>query len=217
LIDHRVARLALRAKLLTLSVCSTGLVELESTATGYRRATGSFITDGFAIGMEVSPSGFTQDAPGVITSLTATELTIKGGRVVEASSAGRELSVGVPSDRAWENSNFDPTAGVPYVSEEYLPGPTEVITLGPQGEVEGLPMYLIRFFVPINTDSGAGDGYAGAALETFAPRTSTAVGFGTLRVRTDTAPYRGQLTRMSTGFAVVPVTIPLRARAANAI
>jgi hypothetical protein len=50
--------LALRGRVLTLSVATTGTTSLAATATGYTRAAGSFVTDGFKPGMEVLAAGF---------------------------------------------------------------------------------------------------------------------------------------------------------------
>jgi hypothetical protein len=214
-VNHRVSRLALRTRLLTLSVCTTGSTTLEATATGYTRASGSFLTDGFAPGMEVTPSGFTQTATGVILAVTALTMTISGGRTVQASGSGRSLAVGLPASRAWENVEFSPTNGVPYVVETYLPGPGRKITLGAFGEIESLPQYVVQVHVPANKGAGAADGYADALLEHFAPETSISISNATLRVRGDVAPFSGQLLQSSPGFAAVPVNIPLRLRAAN--
>jgi hypothetical protein len=213
-LEHRDVRAALRAKLLTLQVCTTGSTTLAATATGYTRASGSFLTDGFAPGMEVTPDGFTQTATAVIKAVTALTIAVVGSRTVEASASGRTLTVGLPASRAWENVEYTPTTGVPYVVEEYIPGPMRQVTLGSQGEMEVLPIYAPKVYVPSGLGSGAADAYADALLLWFAPMVSVTIPNGTLRVRSDVAPYRGQLLQNSPGFAVVPVTIPLRLRTA---
>lgn len=217
MISHRAARLALRGKLLTLAVCTTGSTTLEATATGYARAAGSFLTDGFAVGAEVAPTGFTQTATGVITALTALTMTISGGRTVQAAGAARTLSVGLPAMRAWENVAFTPTAGAPYVTEQYVPGPGKKISLGPLGELEYLPLFAPHVHVPSGVGPEAGDAYADALLTLFAPETSITLANSTLRVRGDVAPYSGQLLQSAPGFATIPVNVPLRLRTANAI
>jgi hypothetical protein len=63
--------------------------QFSATATGYARSTGSFITNGFAVGDEITASGFTTTANNgrsTITAVTATALTVTktGGTTAEA-------------------------------------------------------------------------------------------------------------------------------------
>lgn len=216
-INHTAAHLAARTQLLTLSVVTTGSTTLSATTTGYARAAGSFVTDGFAVGMEVTPSGFAVNTVDVITAVTALALTVKNTRTAEAAAGSRTLAVLLPATRAWENVEIEPTTGVPYISEEYVPGPTEKITLGPLGEVEALPLYLPRIFVPKNIGRAAASKYADALLNLFAPGRDLTISGASLSVRTSPGPFPGQLLQTQDGWAFVPVTIPLRYRVANAI
>lgn len=70
-------------------VITTGLQSLSATATGYARTSGSFVTNGFVVGMQVNVTGFTNAANNgvsTITAVTATALTVTkaGGTVAEA-------------------------------------------------------------------------------------------------------------------------------------
>lgn len=221
MLDHDVAQLALRELLVNhLTVATTGSMSLEATATGYLRADpgGSFLTDGFAAGMEVTPSGFTQAAVGVIESVTATAMTIVGGRTVEASGAGRSLTVALPTGRAWENSRYEPMAPSPWVEENYLPGPVEQITLGALATLECQPTYVVKVYGQAEVGSLALARYANKILRLYAPGTEFVLtGGDVLYVRRDVAPYRGQLMQAVPGFAVVVITVPLRARTLNII
>lgn len=211
--SYHQARLALRARALTLSVATTGSTTLSATATGYARSSGSFITDGFAIGMEVTGSGFSaavNNTGGVITAVTATALTVDGP-VSEAAASGRTLTVGLPTRRAWENSKFTPTTGFPYVEEQLIPGPTFETSIGPGSTLEMRPLYALQVHVPEDTNVGAPDQYADAIIALFPPRQAMTLTNGdVLRVRGDTGPFRGQLLKRKPGWAVVPVTVPLR-------
>ena len=218
MLDHLAAQLALRTQLLTLAVCTTGSTSLSATATGYARAAGSFLADGFAAGMEITPSGFTANTVDTITAVTALTLTTKSARAVESVSSGRTIAVALPASRAWENMDFTPVAGVPFVEEDYVPGPVTQITVGPLGQVETTPLYVVKLYGVANTGAGALARYATAVLTLFPPRFNVTLSTGdVLRVRTDTAPYRGQLQQATPGFAVVTVTIPLRGRSSNSI
>lgn len=225
-------QLALRSTLLTLSVATTGPLSLAATTTGYTRATGSFLTDGFAAGMEITPAGFANNSVAVITEVSALVITAK--RVVattangvttytlapitaEAAAGGRSLAVGLPSQRAWENDDFEPTAGIPWVREEFLPGPSSQVTIGPGGELEGEPQYVIHFNVRAGTRLTA-KRYTHAAKVLFAPRTKIHLANGDwIRVRADTAPLTSQLLPSQPGFAAQSLVIPIEARSANAI
>lgn len=221
MIGHLDIQLALRAKLLTLSVVTTGSVTLSATASGYARSSGSFLSDGFAPGMELTPSGFASNPVSVVTDVTALSLTVADPRSAETSASGRTLAVGLPSARAWENkkpSDDPPLQSRPFVREEYLPGaPMKQVTLGPFGEVEMQPLYAPQIYVPANSGITAASRYADSIVRLFAPRTAIPVGTDVLRVRTDSGPYRGQLLQSSPGFAVVPVTIPCWIRTQNTI
>jgi hypothetical protein len=208
-------QLALRSKALTLTVSTTGAMSLSATTSGYTRTTGSFLADGFAPGMEVIPAGFASSTPRVITAVSALSMTVNATLAAQAAAGGRSLTVGLPSSRAWENVAFQPTAGIPWVREEFLPGPTSQETMGPLGELEATPMYSLYVNVAAETGLTA-KRYVDALRVLFAPRTPITLANGdTLRVRADTGPYAGQLQQSTPGFATQPLTIPLRLRSPN--
>lgn len=209
MIDHGQMITALRTRLLTLSVCTTGSVALAATATGYTRSAGSFLTDGFRVGMEVTATGFSANGSDTITAVTATTMTINRARTTESAAAGRTLAVVLPALRGWENIETEPIVGEPHVVEQYVPGPTRLETVGSDGQVAARPMYAIHVHVPANTGNEAAVEYADALIRLFAPgATMTLTNGDVLRVRTDTGPFRGQLHRGDSGWVVVPVTIP---------
>lgn len=217
MIDNLAYQLALRSRALTLSVATTGVVTLSATATGYARTVGSFYTDGFWPGMELVPAGFATNTPRVITGVTALTITVSGAVTAEVAAGGRSLTVGLPSNRAWENVALTPTTGVPYVEEQYLPGPVAQVTLGPLGELEALPQYVLLFHLPSSTGLTV-IRYTDALLRLFAPRTAITLANGdVVRVRSDVGPSVGQLQQSQPGFAVKPIAIPLRVRTANIV
>lgn len=219
MINHTAIMLALRARALTLSVCTTGPAAIAATATGYSRAVGSFLTDGFAVGMELTGTAFsgpTNNGAHVVTDVTATDITCPN-TLAESAGAG-VLTVGFPALRVYENQQFTPVTGRPYAEFDYLPGPVSQVTVGTLGELEALPMSVIKLYAPSNTGSAALYATADAVLALFAPRTALTLPNGdVLRVREGPAPYRGQLLNTDAGFAVVVVTIPCWIRTANII
>lgn len=211
-ISYQQMQLALRSKLLELEVCTTGSVSLTATATGYSRSAGSFIANGFVPGMEVYGIGFSSSANNAaktITSVTTTTLVCSG--TVTETVASRTLKVVLPTGRSWENVEFTPTAGEPYVVESFIPGGTNQFTIGPTGWMEAQVLYQVQIHVPAKYGVSAANLYVDAVCALFSPRTAlTLSGGDTLRVRADTGPYRGQLLSRDPGWATVPVTIPLR-------
>jgi hypothetical protein len=219
MISHEDIQTTLRTYLLTLSVCEATAVDevtpltLGASASGYTRTDGgSFITDGFSVGMEVLGAGFTKAANNGNKTVTAVSASLLScaGCALETASEGPTLEVGVPSRRAWEDVKFEPLVGNPYVVEQYIPGP-ESAPAAPN-DMELFPMYAVHVYVPSNNDIYASARYADALRRHFSPKTKIAVGTEWIRVRADTSTQVGQRVNPKPGFSLVPVTIPLRVR-----
>jgi hypothetical protein len=194
----------------------TGGSSIAATATGYTRGTGSFLTDGFRIGMEVTPTGFTDSTKRTITAVTALALTVNGAPTVQSAATGRTLSVGLPSSQAWENVAHTPAVGTPWVSEAYVPGALARATMGSLGQLEALGLYILSVYGPTGIDTGALYGYADALVSHFAPDTPLALSTGdTTRVRGRPAPSVGQVLILDGGWAALTVTIPILTRVTN--
>jgi hypothetical protein len=220
-LDHAASLLACRALLNTLSVCTTGSTSLSATTTGYARASGSFLTDGFRVGMEVTPTSFTSTGNQVIKALTATLMTIDGTITADTASA-RTISVTQPEYRMYPNMDFKLTqaAGRPYTEEEWLPGVVNVQGVGPFGVVIHEPVYIVKMWGLSGKGDAAMSAYVQSIMELFAPRTTITTGGGTvLRVKERPGPFSSQLTNPpdKPGRAVVTITIPLWCQIANDI
>ena len=238
MISHDLVLLACRTRLLTLSGATTGAINAAATATGYTRAAGSFVADGFVVGMEITAAGFgtaANNGTGLATFVSAGVLSVTPYTVVaaatvagytvtartlviEGAAAGKTFTVALPALRAWENVSFEPVAGKPWVEEDYLSGPVAQVTVGPLGDVETLPQYVVKAYGLSGKGALALHRLADAVLNLFPPRLDLPlVGGDVVRVRGDVAPYKGQLIQYAPGFAVVPVTVPLRVRSRNTI
>jgi hypothetical protein len=222
MLNHLAALITCRARLATLEVCTTGTTTLEATATGFVRLTGSFVTDGFQVGMEVLPAGFTSTTRQVVKNVAALTLTVEGTPSVQASGSGRSLTVGQPEYRAYPNVKYDPkqAAGRPYTKEEWLPGPSSVTSLGPLSQYQAEPIYIVKVYGLSERGSAAIDAYTDAILELFAPGTAMTLSTGdTLTVKRNPAPFKGQILNPSDepGRAVVTITIPLWGHTTNAV
>lgn len=216
MINNLLALAALRARLKSLVVATTGSTALASTATGYTRLTGSFIDEGFERGMEVVPSGFPSNAPGIVSVVNDLSMTIEGGRSASASSAGRSLTVGLPSHRAWENMPFTPEDRRWFIEEDYIPGPAFSVTIGSTHEVQVEPMYVLRLYGLSGIGITAIYLVADAILRLYAPGTALPMSDGqVLRVKGDPAPNRGQVVAEGASHALTVITVPLWARTFN--
>jgi len=216
-LDHRLAQQAIEARLRTVVVVTTGAQTLSASATGYARTTGSFLTDGFAPGMEVTPTGFTQTDVGMVIGVTDLALEIEGGRTLQGAGAGRTLSVGIPTLQAWENMAFEPQTGRPFVEGDYVPATTQLLSCpSAGGTVEETGLYVTRWYGLAGTGLLALSRAASALLALFPPGgTLTLANGSALRWRENPGPWRGQARPDLPGWAVVTVTIPWRSYTTN--
>jgi hypothetical protein len=212
MVDHFLLLTAIRERLKSLTVATTGEAPISATSTGYLRTTGSFIEDNFLVGAEVTPIGFAVSTPGIITEVTHTTLTIEGGRTPEVSDV-RILKIGLPAGRAWENMSFTPTDLRWYVDEDYIPGPVNQVTLGSDGELDSEPVYVIRLHGLARRGVAALYRVTDAILRLFLPNSHMLVSDGSyLYVKNSPAPFRGQLFSEGSSHAVIVITIPMWVR-----
>jgi uncharacterized protein DUF4128 len=215
-VNHVLAELALQNRLAGVTVVTTGTMTLAATATGYTRAAGSFLTDGFAAGMEVTPVGFTTTTRQMVTKVEALTLTT-GAHTVDSAAGSRSLAVGLPEIRAWENIGVTPIAGRPYVEADYVPATAQLLTApSAGGVVEETGLYVTRLYGVANTGFLALAKYAGAILALFPPGATLNLSDGSaLRYRENPGPFRGSARADTPGFAVVTITVPWRSYTTN--
>jgi hypothetical protein len=212
-LDTLAAQRALRLRLLTLTVVSTGETALGATTTGYTRSAGSFVDDGFLPGMEVTPAGFPFSTPAVITAVTASQLTTRTALAVAAEAPGRTLSVGVPHARGFEMRAFAPPPDLaPYLEEEYVPRPPFRRTAPADGAVlDEFGLWVVRWYGLPGYDVGAIRRCVDAVLALYPPGLTIPAGAHALRVQggpTTPGPWAGQISRTGS-HAMCPITIPV--------
>lgn len=218
MVDDLAIQLALRARLVATLVLETTTDTMSATAGGFTRLTGSFVADGLAVGMEVTPVGFASIAPATLTFVSPLSVTVREARTPEAASPGRALRVGLPALRAWDNAPFNPVDGRWYVEEDYLPGAPYRVTVGEIGEFDVEPHYVVRLYGVWGNGIGALSPVANAVINQFAPNLKLQASDGhVIRVLSDPGPYRSQVRRTETGHAVVVITIPLWVRTTNEV
>ncbi|MGB0878682.1 MAG: hypothetical protein ACPGVY_11360 [Mycobacterium sp.] len=220
-------RREIRTRLVGMTVATTGSTTLAATATGYTRASGSFITDKFEVGMEITASGFgtaANNGLGIVTRAEALTLTVSAydlassngvwtkttrTLVTEGASSGRTLLVGLPTVRAWEGVRHEKLAGVPWVEERLVGGPSRRRGTTGDGEAEATPQYGLTLHCVAEKGTGATDRYGDALFALLPP----GQGLGTTaRVRGDTGMTRVALPEIHAGFTTTALAFPLRIR-----
>jgi hypothetical protein len=215
MIRHDLLLLALWARVDTLSVVTTGSTTLGASGSTYTRASGSFITDGFAPGMETLDWN---SALRVVEKVEALTLTVDSAPTAASQASGRTLAVGPPSRFAHENVHFDPTQGYPWLEDALISGPTRQLTTGTsEATIEWDPIYRLWVHVPENVGSLAALKYVDALLLHLRSNTSvTLTGGATVHVRTDAGPYVGAIVRQRPGFVTALLTVNMRQHLLNA-
>jgi len=207
----------LRERLLATVVATTGVTTLGSNLNGFVRLDGSFLADGFRVGMEVQPSGFVDNEPTVIEWLDDTTMVVSTELTAEVAAAGRSLTVGIPSIRSWDNIEVDLVEGLWHVEEDFIPGPKSKATLSMRGQIHHQPMYVLRLYGIAGTGVDALYRVGDAILSQFAPGSALPMSDGSaLRVSTEMAPFYGQITYYE-NQPVLTITIPLWKRTHNPI
>lgn len=167
---HANLRAAFRTRLLTLTDIDHSPGVSVTQANGvFTRASGSWITAGFAPGMEVQAQGFTGNPFGVVETVSALalKLNISGTQTV---AGGGRFVVALPQGRAWEGFDFLPTDGKPYVSESFRAVQSSGLTLGNYngpGTVRHTIEAGATFFYPKNKGTLAIERMAGAMMALF--------------------------------------------------
>lgn len=243
MIDKTAATLALRNRALATVVATTGTASIAATSTGYTRESGSFVADGFAVGMEILASGFATAAnngTGVITFAsagtllvtaytisysTSTGLYSSASRTLVAESAtGNEVIVAnLPVMRAWENMAFNPITGVPYVEEDFVPATTELLGQKNGGILVESGLYVLKLYGLSGKGVTAIRRTMDALEARFAIGTPMAAGSHTVVVgslgagSTQRGPSSGQIIPQGDGRSVCVLTVPWYAQSINAV
>jgi hypothetical protein len=112
-------------------------VQLGASGTGYTRTTGSFVSDGFAVGQTIGVCGFTQAANNglsVVTAVGATTLTVNkaGGTVLEAGTPAGSAANFSSSPTGYTRQTGD------FVAQGFVPGMTIRVSGFTQPDANGL-------------------------------------------------------------------------------
>ncbi len=227
MINGTLLHLALRARMLGLTVATTGSTSLSATSTGYARASGSFLTDNFAVGMELttvtgfSVTGNNQAATAqgrIVTAVTASAIACSGC-ATDSASSGRVITAGPPFQRAYENVAFDGPAEFPYIEEEFVPATNKVQSFPViSAYTEDTGLYIVKWFGLSGKGPEAIRRGADAVLARFTGGTALTLSDGTtVRIPTEFGPRAGQITRVDGGWSYCAIEIPYVAESLNVI
>lgn len=208
--DHAAGKEAFRQRALTLVVATTGSTDLGANAAGYTRATGSFITDGFAAGMEVIGTGFggSVGAAGIADTPTALALPIIGGRTVTAPAAARTLAVALPLDRRWQGTQNTATtapATRPAISDKWVIG-----RAADSGGIVDTGFYLLTWNGLSNKGTLAMFRQMQGLRDLFPPGFIFVIGSDRIRVTGDPAPNFTTPETTTNGYDFSQLSIPWR-------
>lgn len=206
--DLLAVHLALRNRALSLVVATTGVTSLSATATGFHRASGSFVVDGFLTGMELVPVGFAANTARVIQSVTAGDITTTTAPAVEAEAASRSLSVGIPSLRSMENVSLTPVGGRPYYEEDFVPATATLLGSKSGGYVYDTGLYVAKWYGLSGVGISALRKSVDALKALFAPGTALVAGSSVVRIPGDISPQTGQIIPLSGGWAALTLRVP---------
>lgn len=170
---------AIRERLIATVKATTGSVAtLSVTGSVIARSSGSFVTDGFGQGDEIVVAGFTTGANNgraLITSMTATTLTVDKSFTTEAAGGSRTVIAGIPVGRAYEGEAFvpagGPTLGQPYISDAYNVLPSEQVGIGSGGLEAHNMQAIFGLFYPVSCGRLAISRMAGLLRTRFRPGT----------------------------------------------
>jgi len=211
--------LAFRARCEALVVATTGVTTLSATATGYARASGSFVDDGFAVGMEVAPDGFPETSVGTILRVEPLRLTIYKGRTAAAAAGSRSLTAGLPALRIWDNRQGSPDPMINYVEGEFMTQPGLLLSAPADGGTrEDRGLYVLRWYGVSDFGALGLRRCVDALMERFTPHTTFAAGAtDVVRIRGDATPDASRITQRPSGHALVTLTFPWRVYRRNVI
>lgn len=218
-LDLRAAKLGIRARVLATVVASTGSITLTATTSGYTRDAGSFITDGFVVGLEVTPLGFSANTVDVIDSVTDLTITTKRARAAQASGAGRSLTAYLPQTHALNGDTVQLRPGYPAWREEFVPAPPETITMSPNGgRTNDSGLYFATLILGQEYGDLAMDAMTSAILARFTSGTQIAADDAVLWVPWRNGASPGQLKPYDTpGVNYQQIRIPWNAQSRAAV
>jgi hypothetical protein len=212
--DYLAIREGFRARLLTLVVATTGSTTLAASSTGFSRSSGSFLSEKFTAGMEITGDGFSagNNAPATITSVAALSMAVPG-KTLQTAAAGRTLTVGLPLIRQW---------ALTQTPQEIIQGTrasiVEVWSNGvpaDEGAMVDEGSFIVTLNLPGNYGIAAMLRYQRAMLDLFYPGWGFFVDGNWVRVIGNPAPAFSDPRPLENGQATSQLTVNWRVATTN--
>lgn len=169
---HLDLRSAIRKKLLTASLLSVSASTISASGNQFLDSANGF--GGVAVGDEITASGFANSGNNgvlMVAAATAGAITVNKALTTEPAGSARQVSVLLPSGRAWEGRSFEPVLGSPFISETMSPIYSEPRGLGVGGTIAHKITGNFTLHYPAGKGTAAIERMAGALLELFKPGT----------------------------------------------
>lgn len=124
-----------------------------------------------------------------------------------------EAVSGIPpkAQRAFENKDFQPTPGTPYLEESFVPASGVLPGLS-RGPVVAFGLYVVKIYGIAKSGITAIGDVVDAILAAFPAGLTFAqlTNGDSVRIRGNPAPWAGQILPQNDGFAVCTITVPFR-------
>ncbi|GEM_PF-3454509 len=148
-------RAALETHLCALGIVTTGACsDIAATATGYQRASGSFLNDGFLVGDTIQPAGFAASQAAIILAVSAKVLVVDHAVTAEPAGASVRLTATIPERRKFEGQPFLKPKDKPWLRAALRPAGAPLVAWGTGGLLRHHGSFLVELFEPV--DSGRG-------------------------------------------------------------
>ncbi len=148
-------RAALEAHLAATVLLDTGSRDdIAATSTGYSRAAGSFVTDGFRVGDTVQPDGFADTTPSIVLAVSDGVLVVDRTVTPEAAGAAVSIAVVLPERRRFEGQPFVRPKDKPWLRALLRPASAPLVAFGTGGILRHQGSLIVELVEPV--DSGRG-------------------------------------------------------------
>jgi hypothetical protein len=150
-----VLRAALETHLAGTELLSTGTRgDLAASATGYVRASGSFVADGFRPGDTVRPDGFADTRPAIVLAVSDLALVVDRDVTPEAAPPAASLAVILPERRRFEGQPFVRPKNKPWLRAGLRPAAAPLVAFGGGGLVRQEGAFVVELFEPVDAGRG---------------------------------------------------------------
>jgi hypothetical protein len=148
-------RAALETHLCALTLATTGpRADIAATHSGYSRASGSFLDDGFQVGDTVQPQGFAANTAALVLAVSNTVLVVDDAIKAEAAGPTVSLTTVLPARRKFEGQPFLKPKDQPWLRAALKPAGAPLVAWGTGGLLRHSGSFLVELFEPVDNGRG---------------------------------------------------------------